>query len=289
MSGIVYGLSFALLMGVASIFSRRGLERESFEVLLVVSLAIGTPIFLLLTVATTGFEGATRAGVFYAAVGAVIGSVLNRSVYFTSIKLVGPGKALAINATSPLFAALLSWLVLDETISALVAGGTIVLVLGVIGVSEDARSETDRSGYPTWFVLIPFVGAILAATSVVIRKIALDAGIEPVQAGAVNMVVGFAVAGTVVGAYRGRSLLDADRQALKSFSVASVLMAVGFVFYFVGLRTANVSVFFPIMQTQPLFALTLSALFLSELEIVTTRTALSGTAIVAGSALVILG
>jgi drug/metabolite transporter (DMT)-like permease len=103
------------------------------------------------------------------------------------------------------------------------------------------------------------------------------------------MAVGFVVAGTIIGAYRGRSLLDVDRQAVKNFGVASVLIAVGFVFYFVGLRTANVSVFFPIMQTQPLFALTLSAIFLSELEIITPRTALSSTAIVGGSTLVVLG
>lgn len=46
-------------------------------------------------------------------------------------------------------------------------------------------------------------------------------------------------------------------------------MSAGFVFYFVGLRTTEASVFFPLVQTQSLFAVGLSAVFLGQLEVIT--------------------
>lgn len=50
MIGPVFAVLFALLLGIASVFSRRGLENGSFRVLLVTSLVIGSPIFLIVTV-----------------------------------------------------------------------------------------------------------------------------------------------------------------------------------------------------------------------------------------------
>lgn len=61
----------------------------------------------------------------------------------------------------------------------------------------------------------------------------------------------------------------------------------GFVCYLSGLRSANVSVFFPLLQTQPLFALTPSAVVLADVELLTCRTVISALA-VGGSALVVM-
>ncbi|AUV84641.1 hypothetical protein C2R22_24235 (plasmid) [Salinigranum rubrum] len=97
---------FALLIGTASIFLRRGLEHGSFAVLPGFFLAISSPIFLLLTAVTTGFVNTPVLGIAYAGIGAVIGSIVCRSLYFLGIAHLGPGKPLLINAVSPLFRAL---------------------------------------------------------------------------------------------------------------------------------------------------------------------------------------
>ena len=134
MVGIAFAFLFAILMGTASVFSRRGLENGSFYAMLVISLAIGSPIFLSITAVTTGFANTPLDGVLYAAAGAVVGSVLGRSLYFLGINYLGPGKSLSITATSPLYAAGLAWIVLDETITALVVVGTLVIVVGIVGL-----------------------------------------------------------------------------------------------------------------------------------------------------------
>lgn len=289
MYGPVFALLFALLLGIASIFSRRGLESGSFLALLVVSLAVGTPIFLVITAVTTGFADTPLRGVLYAGVGAVVGSVLARALYFLGINYLGPGKSLSISATSPLYAAFLAWVVLDETITLLVVVGTLAVVLGIVVLSNDLRAQTEREDYSLWVAGYPLAGAVLVAIAVTVRKLALDTGIAPIEAATVNMVVGL-LAVTPLFATRWRTeILDVDRSALWNFGIASTIMAVGFIFYFVGLRETNASIFFPLVQTQPLFAVVLSAVFLSRLEIVTRWSLLGASVIVAGATLVVVG
>jgi len=289
MIGALFALAFATLLGVASIFSRKGLETGSFYALVVVSLGVASPIFLLITFFTTGFADAPFEGLAYAAVGGVVGSVVGRSLYFLGITYLGPGKSLSITATAPLYAAVFAWLFLDETITPLVVAGTVSVVLGIAVLSRDVRAQTERAGHSIFVALYPLVGAIFAAVAVILRKLALETGIAPVEAATVNMVAGFVVAVAVVVTPWRSKIVDVDRTALGYFVAASTIMAVGFLFYFYGLRVTNASVFFPLVQTQPLFAVVLSGVFLRRLEVVTRWTLLGSCVIVGGVALVVIG
>lgn len=278
-----------MLMGVASIFTRRGLETGSYFLLLVLSLAIGSLVFVVLTALTTGFATTPLVGVLYVAGGAVAGSVLGRSLYFLGINYLGPGKSLSITATSPLYAAGLAWIVLGETITPLVIAGTIVIIVGIVVLSKDIRTETENESYSLVVAFYPLLGAGFAAVAVTLRKLGLSAGIVPIEAATVNMVVGFLVVVPIAATFQRGEFVDMDRSALRNFVIASTLMAVAFVFYFLGLRRTNASIFFPLVQTQPLFAVTLSAIFLERLEFISRWTVTGSVIIVAGATLVVVG
>jgi drug/metabolite transporter (DMT)-like permease len=287
--GVASALLFAGLLGTASIFSRRGMEQASFFALLIISLVVAAPTFLAITMLTTGFANAPVDGLVYGALGAVTGSVLGRSLYFVGINYLGPGKSLSISATSPLYAALLAWLVLGESITTFVVVGTVAIVAGIATLSRDVRTQTDDEDYSLWVALFPLVGAVFAAASVIFRKMALSAGLVPIEAATVNFTVGLVVVAPFLGTRARGALRGIDRGALRNFVIASSLMALAFVFYFFGLRMTNASVFFPLIQTQPLMAVLLSAIFLGELEVITRWTALGSVIIVAGATLVVLG
>lgn len=289
MLGPVLGITFALCLATASLFSRRGLERASFDVLLVTTLAVAAPLYVLLAAATVGFGEMPPRGLALAAVGAVAGSVLGRSLYLLGIGFVGPGKSLSINAASLPMAAALSAAVLGERLTPLVVGGTLVITLGVVAIARDGQREADRAGRSRAVLFVPLASACFIATAVVVRKAALSAGLDPIHAGTVNMVVAVSVATPIVVAYRGRSLLAVDRWALRQFLVASLLMAAGFVAYFVGLETTRANVFFPLVQTQPLFAVLLSASLADDLEVLSRWTAVGAVAVVTGAVFVVLG
>ncbi|MFC7229803.1 DMT family transporter [Salinirubellus salinus] len=287
--GIALALLFAALMGTASIFSRRGLEHARPAFLLLTSLTVAAPVFLALAVVTTDVAAADPGLVALVALSGVVGSVLARGLYFLSIEVVGPGKALSLVAVSPLFVAVLSALFLGEPVTLAVAGGTGVIVLGVAGLSRDSRAEVERRNRSPLVLLTPVGAALLIAVAVVIRKAALNGGIDPILAGAVNMSAAWLVVAPVVVGRWHADLLTIDRRGLRQFTIASVLMALGFVCYFVGLQRTPASVFFPLVQTQPVFAVGLSALFLGGLELVSRRSALAAVVIVVGAVLVTLG
>lgn len=289
MFGVASALSFAVLMGAASIFSRRGMETGSFYALLVISLLVAAPTFVVVTAATTGFQSVPLDGFAYAAVGAVVGSVVGRSLYFVGIQYLGPGKSLSINSTSPLYGALLAWLVLNERITPLVLAGTVAVVVGIVALSRDVRTQADQADYSAWVALFPLVAAVFAASAVTLRKLALSTGLVPIEAAAINFAVGLVVVAPPLATPWRDRLLAVDRAAIRNFVAASCLMTVAFVFYFVGLELTNASIFFPLIQTQPLMAVVLSAAFLHDLEVITRWTALGSAVIVSGAALVVLG
>jgi len=289
MLGIAAALGVALLMGTASIFSRRGLEYAPFDVMVVVSLVVSAPIFVVVAVLTTGFHDAPVRGLVLVAAAGVVRSLVARSCYFLGINYVGPGKSLSISATSPLFGAVLAVLVLGERVTPMVLVGTAVLVLGVVAISRDARAETDREGHSPYVVLFPLAGAVLLAGSVTLRKLALDTGLAPIEAAAVNMTTALLVAVPVLVGARRERFRGVDRRAIRQFVVASLLMTAGFGLYFTSLSLLDASVFFPVVQTQPLIAVALSGLFLEDLELVTRRTVAAAGLIVAGAALVVVG
>lgn len=179
MLGPVLGLTFALCLATASLFSRRGLERASFDVLLVTTLAVAAPLYLLLTAVTIGFGGASGRGLVLAAVGAVVGSVLGRSLYLLGIHFVGPGKSLSISAVSLPVGAALSAVALGERLTPRVVAGTLVITVGVVAIARDGRVETDRAGHRRAVLLVPLFGAFFTATAVVIRKAALSTRSTP--------------------------------------------------------------------------------------------------------------
>lgn len=289
MLGPALALVFALLMGFASIYSRRGLETGSFRALLVVSLAVGSVVFLAITAVTTGFADTPVRGVVYAGIGAIFGSVAGRSLYFLGINYLGPGKSLSVSATSPLYAAVFAWAVLEETITPLVVSGTVAVVVGIVVLSKDIRTQTAGESYSNAVVLYPLLAAFMLAMAVTLRKLALDTGIAPIEAGTVNMVVGLGVVLPLFATRWRREILDTDPIALRQFTIASAFMAVAFICYFVGLQITNASIFFPLVQTQPLFALAFSAALLGNLEVISRWSVLGSAIIVLGAALVVMG
>jgi drug/metabolite transporter (DMT)-like permease len=276
-------------MALTSIFTKRGFLYGSFDQLLVITLLISTPVFFVLALLTTGFTDISRSGVLYAALGGVVASAVSRSFYFLGINYVGPGKALSINATSPLFAAILSYFVLDEAVTWFIAIGTVSIVVGVFGISHDVSSETQMNEYSKYVVLFPVLSALLAPFGITLRKLALNTGLPPLEAASINMVAALIVAIPIALIINGRDAIRVDSGGLKYFSLAGVVMTIGFVFYFYGLRRVNANVFFPLTQTSPIFATGLSFVFLQDEEILSRWSIASAVLITVGAILIVTG
>jgi DME family drug/metabolite transporter len=283
--GVLAAFAVSLLMATAGIFSRRGLQYAPFDTMLFASLVVSAPIFLMLALVFENTTPPLQAAALVALSG-IIGSAAARGLSFSSYKHIGPGKTMSFIALSPMFVAFLAAVVLDEQLTTGVAIGTIFIVAGVIVLARESSIEVKASDGTRALLLIPIAAALLISVSVVLRKFALDGGVGPLTAAAINATTALVAVTPFVLARQGRDVFHTDRRAIKEFGIASILMTVAFTIYFVGLQITPASSFFPIIQTQPLFGVTLSAIYLGKLERITNRTIAGALVVVAGAALV---
>jgi drug/metabolite transporter (DMT)-like permease len=149
------GLGAAALFGLGAIFVKFGMRRMKvdnghFMSVLVNVLSLGA---LMLFVALpewdwTGFAGFILAG--------VMTTFLGRGTSFKAIRLLGPSRQSAILVSSPLFAAIAGWFVLNEAITPLQALGGAVVTIGLLvlvrshGGDEDEQPAAHDAlgGYP---------------------------------------------------------------------------------------------------------------------------------------------
>jgi drug/metabolite transporter (DMT)-like permease len=285
--GVFAALSFAVLMAAASVFSRRGLQYAPFETMLFASLVVSAPVFVVLAV-LAGESPPPFGAAGLIAVSGVIGSAIARGLVFSSYEHIGPGKSISIVALSPMLVALLAASVLGETLTVGVGAGTVLVVAGVLVLVQESSVEVRDSSSSNLVLLLPVVAAVLISFSVVLRKVALNAGVGPLTAASINATTALVVVGPLLAARRGRAAVRTDLRAVRNFGIASVLMTVAFALYFLGLQVTPASSFFPIVHTQPLFGVTFSALYLGELERITPRTFAGASVVVAGAVLVTL-
>jgi drug/metabolite transporter (DMT)-like permease len=135
------------------------------------------------------------------AMAGILASYLGRRGFFRSVETLGPSRASAVQITNPVFAAVLAWLLLGETLDlgdvlliGLVLGGLYLTTLPpraeVVGQHPVA---TRRRTLPMVAVWPAVLSAVSYAGGNVLRAQALDTWREPVLGGLVG-----AVAGTVV-------------------------------------------------------------------------------------------
>ena len=124
-----------------------------------------------------------------AALFAVIGlfrPFLSANFAMAGIRFLGPTLSTTLASTAPLFSALFAIILLGETMTASLIGGTLAIVTGVVILTY--RGST-KSMWPVWALSLPLGAAILRALAHAATKLGLDVVPEPLFAGLVGYSV----------------------------------------------------------------------------------------------------
>lgn len=238
------------------------------------------PTYRLTPVAWLSFIGA-----------GVAGTLLGRMLLYTSIDRIGASRTSPIVATAALFATVFGVLLLGETLNAIHGVGVVCIVVGVGAIAWETSHDApgDLSGRELLVELLIPIGAALA---IGVEPIFANVGFAEGTPAPVGLVVktvaataGFAVYLYWRGALPGRSLLrSADVKWLVLAGLANTLFLAS---YYVGLAVAPVNVVLPIVITNALFVLVISAVVMPErLERVTWRLAVAAGVVVVGAVLI---
>jgi drug/metabolite transporter (DMT)-like permease len=210
---------------------------------------------------------------------------VSQTLFTLAIRDAGPSRASVVVGTAPLFAATLAILLLDEPFRwPLALGAALVVLAGVLLVGEPVRPEHFRVAGIGFAVLATL---LFSSRDVVVRWYGEDAALGSVEAAAAALGAGWLV--MVVWAAlvrRARLADDLLRPALLRFAPAGVLFGLSYLLLFEAYYRGKVTEVSPLVATESLWAVLLSALLLRRSELVGRRILFGAALVATGGALI---
>ena len=216
------------------------------------------------------------AGIWPFLLAGVLGPGSSQLFFTLAVRDAGPSRTSVTVGTAPLFSVAIALVLLGEPAKAGVIAGAILIVAGgILLVREPGRPE-----HVKWIGL----GYALAATIVfavrdnLVRHLSLDTDVEPALAAAATLFAG----GVTVAMWLLVSRRRVPTTGFRAFVLPGVLFGLSYVCLFEGYYRGRVSVVSPLVATESLWGVALSALLLRRHELV-------GPRLFAGAALVVVG
>jgi transporter family protein len=206
----------------------------------------------------------------------MLGPGLSQLLFTFAVRDAGPSRTSVMVGTAPLFAVLIALVFLGEPLEAgLIAGAILIVVGGLLLVAEPGRPEhVRRVG-----LLLAFLATLVfAVRDNLVRHLSIDTDVEPALAAAATLAAG----GLVVACYLLATRRSLPAKGVRAFALAGLLFGASYLCLFEAYYRGRVSVVSPLVATESLWGVTLSALLLRRHELV-------GPRLVAGAALVVAG
>jgi drug/metabolite transporter, DME family len=271
---VVLACCSAFLFGAMTVALRvalsRGGEAET-GALLTIATAFATTLPFVVARGDLELEGAWP---FLLA--GVLGPGASQLLFTLAVRDAGPSRTSVVVGTAPLFSVVIALVLLDEPVRAgLILGAVLIVVGGLLLVGERVR--------PEHFKVIGLVFALLATIVFAVRDnlvrwLAIDTPVSPPVAAAATLGAG----GLSVLTYLLVKREPIPIRSLRLFVPAGVMFGLSYVALFEAYFRGRVTVVSPLVATEALWGVLLSALLLRRTELV-------GPRLVAGAALVVAG
>lgn len=281
MTAVALALTSAALFGAMTIALRLAIRRSrDTDVGALATVLVG---FAVISVAalSTGARLDLEGALVFAVAGAMAPGI-SQLLFTFAIREAGASRTSAITGTSPLFAVAIALLVLGEPFSApLFLGALLIVAGGTLLVVEPSRPTDFR----LFGIGLAALGAVVfAVRDNYVRALSDDTQVDAFAAAAVAQFAGaLVVLAYVLVTRRGR--LPRPHGTL-AFVPAGVLFGLSYLSLFEAYYRGRVSVVSPLVATESLWGVTLSALVLRRSELVGKSLAAGAVLIVAGGALI---
>jgi drug/metabolite transporter (DMT)-like permease len=273
MDAVVLALTSAALFGAMTVALRFSLAR-------VPDAEAGALWTILPAVAVTlPFVAAGEvdlAGIWPFLLAGVLGPGCSQLLFTLAVRDAGPSRTSVTVGTAPLFSVAIALVLLDEPAKAgVLAGAVLIVVGGILLVREPGRPE-----HVKWIGLGFALGAtvVFAVRDNLVRHLSLDTQVEPALAAAATLLAG----GLTVAVWLLVTRRRLPTAGLAAFVPAGVLFGLSYICLFEAYYRGRVSVVSPLVATESLWGVALSALLLRRHELV-------GPRLFGGAALVVAG
>jgi len=284
--GVLLATVGAIGLAGQALFTRSAtVEGKSSHVVfyvLLIHVIILVPLSLIFSPGMT----LTRTSILLFATAGVVATMLGRAFFFAGIKRIGASRAEPIKGSMPLFATSLAVILLGETVTSFQFIGIVTIIVGLIVLSYEGRSNVKhRSSYIGF--LLPLIAAVLYGFEPILASLGFAEGTSVLD----GLVVKSLAALVTYSIY---ILYDGQVSEIKSikcdqihwYILSGISATVFLLGYYSALNITTVGVVTPITQTSPLFVIIGGAIFFRGQEAVNRSIILGALIIVVGSIIV---
>jgi drug/metabolite transporter (DMT)-like permease len=284
---VLLALASAFLFGAMTVALRIALRRHpAADLGAVVTTAVGLVVvsFAAALDPDTGELAHLRELAVFALAG-VLAPGLSQILFMLAVRDVGSSRASVVVGGAPLVGATLAILLLDEPLRGpLVLGALLIVVAGLLLAREPARPEHFRA------VGLVFAGVatiFFSIRDVIVRWYSGEATLRSFEAAAASLAMGWLLLSAfAIITRRGQPARELLRPALARFVPAGILFGLSYVLLFEAYYRGEVTVVSPLVATESLWTVLLSALILRRSELVGPRLVLGAALVVAGGVLI---
>jgi DME family drug/metabolite transporter len=273
MIGELAALGAAVSWTVSALFYRKALEGAKPVSANIIRLAATGAILLVFLVAIGRLEALTSIDFelfILAAVSGIIGLGVGDTLYLVSLKAIGVSRAVPLTCVYPLFSLLWAILIFGEQVTANVALGAVVIVLGILFLSHNAQSNVlGARKVLTLGVIIALATALLWSISISLMNLAVKEAPDLDHALVISTVRVASIGGLLLAfspvVDRRMSFLKVGRKTAVASIVGGIFaLGVGWFLLSYSFTVTSQSISVPISSTTPLFSTLAGVLLLHE-------------------------
>jgi len=274
-----------LCFSIAHIFIRRGLVSSNAMTGSFISLSMSAVILWLLFPFFAPLSALwTPVSLVFVTAG-IFAPGIGRTLSYVGIEKIGVARSVPIANSSPIFASVFAVLFLAEAWVPQNIVGTLLVISGVIilSVAKPAQGEWRKLD-----VIYPLIGAMAFGASAILRKAGLGYVDIPVMAAAVTAGSAALFSLALLQFRGGKDAFKLTRRSAAWLFTAGLVNTAAMLSVFYALSHGKVVIVEPLVSSNPVLTLLLTAIFLRDLEAINMRVVTGAFLTVTGTVLVVM-
>ena len=281
---VYFSFQAALCFSIAHILIRRGLVGSNAMTGSFISLSMSAVTLWALVPFLASFSGLWNAALLIFVAAGILAPGVGRTLSYVGIEKIGVARSVPIANSSPIFASIFAVVFLAEAWVLQNIVGTLLVISGVVflSVAKPATGEWRKLD-----ILYPFVGAVAFGGSAILRKAGLDFVDSPVLAAAVTAGAAAVFSFALLQIRGGKEAFKLTRRSAAWLCTAGFINTAAMLSVFYALSYGKVVIVEPLVSSNPVLTLLLTAIFLRDVEVLSARVITGGLLTVIGTVLVV--
>jgi drug/metabolite transporter, DME family len=281
---IYFSFQAALCFSVAHILIRRGLVESNAMTGSFISLSMSAVVLWALVPFLTSVSALWSPPLLIFIAAGILAPGIGRTLSYVGIEKIGVARSVPIANSSPIFASIFAVIFLAEAWVLQNIVGTLLVISGVVMLSlaKPAKDEWRKLD-----IVYPLVGSMAFGGSAILRKAGLDFVDSPVLAAAVTAGAAAIFSFALLQVRGGKEAFKLTRRSATWLFSAGFINTAAMLSVFYALSHGQVVIVEPLVSSNPVLTLMLTAIFLRDVEVLSPRVIMGGLLTVLGTILVV--